>query len=339
MREKRSQGLPITINELILVYRRHTHEYYQKNGKVTREAEIIDEVLRLVRKKHGGQRIEAFGPTALDELRDTMIDDLDWSRKYINRQTPRVIAMFKWAARKEICSAEVHAQLLTLGGLKKGRTRARETERVTIVEDDVVDQTLPHLPPIVADMVRLQRLTGARPGEICTLRPIDIDRSGSVWLYTPQEHKTEHHDKKRLIAIGPQAQSILLPYLVRHEDSYCFSPAESEEKRRRKAADKRKTPRSQGNSRGSNRVAAPKRTYSDFYSVASYRHAVQRACKKQEIKKWSPNQLRHSAATEIRKKFGLEAAQVVCGHQTADVTQIYAERDLDLAVRVAKEVG
>ncbi len=54
---------------------------------------------------------------------------------------------------------------------------------------------------------------------------------------------------------------------------------------------------------------------------------------------WSPNQLRHSFATEVRKRFGLEAAQVMLGHAHADVTQVYAERDLALAVRVAGEVG
>ena len=37
--------------------------------------------------------------------------------------------------------------------------------------------------------------------------------------------------------------------------------------------------------------------------------------------------------------FGLEAAQVVLGHSMADVTQIYAERDLSQAERIMKEVG
>jgi hypothetical protein len=35
----------------------------------------------------------------------------------------------------------------------------------------------------------------------------------------------------------------------------------------------------------------------------------------------------------------LEAAQVVLGHPKADVTQVYAERDLALAEKVAREVG
>ncbi len=52
LRQKRRQGSPLTINELVLVYRRHTHEYYRKNGKVTREATIIDDVIRYLRKHH-----------------------------------------------------------------------------------------------------------------------------------------------------------------------------------------------------------------------------------------------------------------------------------------------
>jgi site-specific recombinase XerC len=54
---------------------------------------------------------------------------------------------------------------------------------------------------------------------------------------------------------------------------------------------------------------------------------------------WHPNQLRHSFATEARRRFGLEAAQVSLGHAAADVTQVYAERDLTLAARVAAEIG
>lgn len=335
LREKRRYGLAVTINELVLVYRRHTHEYYRKNGKVTREAELIDEVIRLVRKDHGKEPIGEFGPTDLSALREKMIDDHDWSRQHINKQTPRIVGIFRWGAEKEICAPEVAMALKQLPGLKKGRTRAREAPGVTTVDDAIVDATVPHLPETIADMVRLQRLTGARPGEICLIRPEDIDRSGSVWLYIPERHKTEHHDKQRLIVIGPQGQAVLQLYLDRDAESYCFSPAESEQRRRQKVWENSKAAKT----RKCRRLPKPSRTYAEFYDTATYRHAVQRVCKRLDIEMWSPNQLRHSAATEIRKKFGLEAAQVVCGHQSADVTQIYAERDLELAVKVALEVG
>lgn len=44
----------------------------------------------------------------------------------------------------------------------------------------------------------------------------------------PESHKTEHHGRGRVIAIGPRAQAVLLPYLLRKATTFCFSPRESE---------------------------------------------------------------------------------------------------------------
>ncbi len=169
---------------------------------------------------------------------------------------------------------------------KKGRTRARETQGVTCVDDAVAEETIPHLLEIIGDMVRLQRFAGARLGEVCSLRRCDLDRSTEVWFYRPCQHKTEHHHKDRVIAIGPQSQQILLPYLVRDSESCCFSPAEPEERRRRKANAERTTPHSCSNTRGTNRVAAPKRRASDQCTTASYRRAIHRACENSGTEKW-----------------------------------------------------
>jgi site-specific recombinase XerC len=49
--------------------------------------------------------------------------------------------------------------------------------------------------------------------------------------------------------------------------------------------------------------------------------------------------LRQNAATRLWQQFGLEAAQVVLGHQSAAVTQIYAERDHAKEAEVMKKVG
>jgi len=45
------------------------------------------------------------------------------------------------------------------------------------------------------------------------------------------------------------------------------------------------------------------------------------------IDRWHPHQLRHNAATQLRKEYGLEAAQVILGHKTITVTQVYAEKN------------
>ena len=319
--------------------KQHANLYYRKAGQITREAELVTEILRLLLKYHGQMAIEQFGPVSLKELRERMISELDWSRKYINKQVNRLVLMFSWACENELTQPAVHLALREVRGLKKGRTKAREIKPVSPVDDRVVDATLPYLPEIVADMVRFQRLTGARPGEVCSLRPCDIDRSDEVWVYRPSHHKMDHCDTSRLIMIGPLAQEVLLPYLIREEESYCFSPVESVERKCRRQRAERKTPKSCGNNPGSRRVDQPKRVASACYSSASYRLAVRRACKKAGVDSWSPNRLRHTAATEVRKQFGLEAAQVICGHQSADVTQVYAERDLELAKEVAREIG
>jgi integrase len=75
------------------------------------------------------------------------------------------------------------------------------------------------------------------------------------------------------------------------------------------------------------------------YSVHSYARAITRAAEKAGVAHWAPNQLRHSAATDIRRQFGIEAAQVILGHAQLGVTQVYAEKDRALAIQVAQAVG
>jgi integrase len=337
LRDRRRRGHALTLNELVLVFVEHARKYYRKNGEVTREAGQIAEMLGLLRARHGTLPVEDFGPVLLKAFREELITERGWARGHLNKQVSRLVRMYRWAVENELASPECYAALKAVPGLKKGRTDARESKGVSCVEDAVVDKTLPGLPKVVAAMVRLQRLTGARPGEICALRPGDVDRSGKVWVYIPSSHKTEHFEKGRVVMIGPQAQEVLTPFLNRPARQACFTPRDSEMQRFASLAARRKTPPRSRDKAGAAKRA--NRRYAPSYTPDTYRHAVQRVCKRLGIAKWSPNQLRHTAATAIRKMYGLEAAQVVCGHESADVTQVYAERDLQLAWRVAEEIG
>jgi len=342
----------ITITEVCAVYWEHAQRYYCKNGKPSGWLAHIRLMLRKLRETYGLTPAADFGPIKLKAIRQTLID-AGHSRPYINKLVPIIPRMFKWAASEEIVPGGVYHALRTIEGLRKGRTVAHETKPVLPVEEAVVEATLPHLTPVVAAMVKFQRLTGARPGEVCQLCSCDVDRSGDVWEYRPESHKTEHHGRERVIYIGPQAQAVLLPYLLREAEAHCFSPAESEETRHVEQRQQRRT-RVQPSQRN-RRKARPRRTAKTFYTKDSYRRAVARAVEKANkarteeaadmgveaslLPHWHPNQLRHSAATEIRRKYGLEAAQVLLGHAKADVTQVYAERDSRLAVEVAKKIG
>jgi integrase len=55
--------------------------------------------------------------------------------------------------------------------------------------------------------------------------------------------------------------------------------------------------------------------------------------------RWAPNRLRHTFATEVRKRHGLEVAQIALGHSQANVTQVYAERDMARGIEVARAIG
>jgi len=328
----------ITNAEVMAAYVAFAKGYYRKAGKVTREYGLIVEACRAIKPLYGRALAVEFGPLALKAVRQSLVDS-GLSRKYINKQVDRIKRMTKWAAAEELIPASIPQALSMVTGLRKGRTEARETAPVKPVADSTVDATLDSLPAVVADMIRFQRFTGCRPDEVCSLRPCDLDRSGDVWRYRPESHKTEHHGRDRVVFIGPQAQGVLLRYLARDHQTYCFRPCDSEAKRRAAANKARKTPVSCGNTRGSNVKRHPKRIVGMRYSTDSYRRAIHRACDKAGVGRWSPNRLRHSAATEVRRRFGLEGAQVVLGHASADITQVYAERDATLGTRIAREIG
>ena len=75
------------------------------------------------------------------------------------------------------------------------------------------------------------------------------------------------------------------------------------------------------------------------YDSGSYGKAIRYACDRAKVERWSPNQLRHTAATLIRKQFGIEASQVILGHSELSVTQIYAEADREKAIEIARKIG
>lgn len=304
---------------LIEKYWEFCQTYYVKNGKPTDEQACVKIALRELNEQFPNERIDQFGPLKLEKYQHHLISKNN-SRNYINSQTSRIRRMFKWGVSREFVPVEVYQALMTLPGLRKGKSKARETSPVLPVEPDIFEVVIKQMDEQTADMLRLQLLTGMRPGEVRTMRPMDIDRSSDIWRYTPTTHKTEDHGKHRHILIGPQSQLILQKYLFREPDDFCFLRQDGKPILRwnygRKVADACK------------RAFPAPETYSD-----------------EQKKEWhkrhhfSPNQLRHSAATLIRKEFGLEAAQVVLGHSTADVTQIYAERDEEKAADVMRKLG
>lgn len=233
------------------------------------------------------------------------------------------------------------------------RKRARPSP-VKPVEDQHVDATLPYVTPHVSAMIQVQRLTGMRPDDVVSMRPCDIDQSGDVWIYERRDHKNRWRGHRRLIPIGPKAQAVLKPFMDRDREAYLFSPKESEawrlEHRPAYFNKQRKTKvypcelRARAAKKEARKRRKPKRQKRDRYDTDSYRNAIEYGFAKAkkagvEIPHWHPNQLRHTRGTEVRRDHGVEAAQVVLGHARADVTQVYAEKNLRMAIEIARQSG
>jgi integrase len=277
----------------------------------------------------GDALAERFGPKALKAVQQEMIDE-DLCINVINQRVRKIRHVFKWLAGEELIPASTWHGLQAVEALKPGRTAARSTAPVQAVPDEYVEAVRKHAPSTMDAMIQVQYLTGMRPGEVCSMRPIDIEMTGKVWIYRPPQHKSKHHDRKREIPIGPKAQEVIKPFLQRDVTAFLFSPREA----LRQRYEERPTHRHQP-------VVPPKteRRVGDRYRAKAHAKCIERICKENGIPHWSPNQLRHNAGTRLRKAFGLDVAQIVLGHSRADVTEIYAEADLQRAVAAMEKVG
>jgi integrase len=344
-----------TVAVILAAFLSHAERYYAPpDGTTSYELRNFKQACRPLRRLFGATSAGQFGPNRMRVVRDEMIK-AGWCRTRINREMARIRMIFKWAVRQELLPATVIHALRAVEPLRLGRTDARESMPVPAVDESHVSSTLPFLSPIVSSMVKIQLLTGMRSGEIVAMRACDIDTTGEIWLYSPPKHKTAHHGHKRRILIGPKAQAILWPLLKTDLRAFIFSPSDAEAERRETLRAKRRTPANRGNVPGSNKKAVPARTPGVAYDIGAYRRAIARACDKAfppspdltpaELAKWRsdhrwhPHQLRHTAATAIRRQFGLEAAQVVLGHATLSATQIYAEKNVAAAAAVMKQIG
>jgi len=293
----------ILIENLVLRFLDYVHkeqDYCERSQ--TRFAFVLKQLNHL----YGKQLVSQFGPTALKAIRRQYLEE-GLSLGTINGYIGIIKQVFYWGSEEEIVPAEVAGALRTMKMLQKGRSAAKENAPVQAVDDEIVEKTLPHInPPDVQDMVRVQRLIAGRPQDVYNMRFCDIDTSGEIWKYTPFTHKTKKKGKTRALPIGPKAQAILKKYFDQCADMEQFV------------------------------FLKPK---GKPYTAGCYGKKIADACKQAGVPHWSPNQLRHRGGTEVREKFGLDAAQAVMGHSSASTTEIYAKVSYEKAAKVAKEIG
>lgn len=317
-------ALGATVSEMVVPYLalakdRHTTRQFQRIGVAMRS--LVD--------LYGLEPASEFTPARLEVVRAKFVE-AGYCRNIVNSLTSIVRQLFRWAVVRGYVKLDVASALELLPDLRKRQTVAPDHPPVKPVHPALVQATLPHLPQIVADLVRVQLYSGMRPGEAVLLRPADIDRNWRefggvrIWLYTMDAHKTDWKGRAKQVPLGPLAQAALAPYLDRDPQSYCYSPYEVRLDWCRRY---RRKPHF-----GASRYPGK------HYTTQSYGHCIRTVCDRVLLPCWSPNQLRHAAATLIESELGREDARCVLGHDTPTTTAVYAE-SVERAARAVAKLG
>ena len=222
---KRPEG--VTVSELCALWDAHCREYYRgADGKPSSTATNAVLDVRLFRELYGNAAVAELTHADMLQLRDALVRS-GIARHTVNARLWRVKYMLAWALDEAIIPATVKAELTQVKGVKRGRSSAPERQPVRPVDDATIAATVEHLMPNTADMVRVHRLTGMRPCELCAMRWSLIDTSRLPWVYRvpPEVNKNDWRGElgqPRVVCIGPKARAIL----ERHRDGgdVPFSP-------------------------------------------------------------------------------------------------------------------
>jgi integrase len=356
-----------TVTQVLVPYLAFARDYYRDaDGSDTGQYERVVAALAPVEALYGDTPADEFDSLKLKAVRAELLRRPSrkdpakrLARGYVNNLIGCVQTAFTWLASERLVADAVAASLRTVTALRRGKGGV-EAPPVLPADPAAVEATLPHLLPVVRAMVELQRLTGMRPGEVCRLTPAEVStdparpivvthgdrpqkvaalRVGEtlVWVYGPSRHKTCGKGKARLVAIGPQGQAVLGPYLAdREPGAHCFCPVESVRlfHCQKRAARKSKVQPSQVDRSRPYRRTRP----GPFYTPDSYRHAVQRACRRAGVPLWSPNQLRHTVADMVSERHDEDTASAVLGN-TPDIVRVYTLQRLGKAAAVMARCG
>lgn len=310
----------ITIREVMSMYFTDRAIYFDNGNGPTRYLQNIKSGLKPVLEEMGSAKLKDLDAPTLAGLRDQWVQEGRIARSTINRRLQFVTKLIKWCIERGYSTPEQLIGISTVERIKRGRYGARDTEPVGPACPDAVRLVMQEVPESIRAMMELIELTGMRPGEARRMKLSELERvkhnGESVFKYTPSRHKTSHLGKRRRIFIAGRARQIIIERIstlakstLFEEDSegYLFSP--------------------DGDG------AKP-------YQESSVPQAIRRARKRAGVDRWTPNQLRHTYATETRSKgYQLELIADLLGHADPRTTLIYAEPDdgaaLDAAVKLA----
>ncbi len=304
----------LLLSELAELYLEFVEREYTKRGEKSSEVHAQKATVRILLSLYGDRDIPDFGVDQFRQFQRHMAEK-GYARKTIRDYANRVLQMIRFGAERGHVRGEQWDRLRAARKIRRGAGIGVKTQKRKPVPDEQVTAIFPHLDkrePVRAmleTMIRLQRVIGLRPIEICVMRPADIDRNcGEEWRYTvhPDWNKLDHLEQDQEYYLGPRSREILLPLLEgKAPDEFLFHlPGKS-----------------------------------NPVSRLWYGRKIKAACEKAGIPVWNPHRLRHSRATEVLNHSGsfTDAAEAI--GDTEEVARRNYTDSESIRRRIARESG
>lgn len=304
-------------------------KYRRADGTETSEPHLIQQALRRLVQAHGDVRCQDYSTAHLRALQRTFVKPVakyasanggqqkrakPLSTRTANAYTQRIMRMFKWAELEGYAPEGTHGKLSLVPMLEQGEYSSQKSEPREPVSPADLRAVLRYLRSDgcrSADaertelLIRVAVATGARISELLHLRRCDVIEKGGERFFSPAQHKNSHRGQERVVWIPKRAWELLEPFLPLDARAYVWHV---EGKARR------------------------------AMSYAGARDRLRVAIKRAGCKAWTWHQLRHSRATQLAERYGLETAGVLLGHKGAStpaglvVTAGYVHRQVEKVV-------
>ncbi|MFO0937881.1 MAG: tyrosine-type recombinase/integrase [Gemmataceae bacterium] len=348
----------LTISTLLHSYLQHL----EKNESSLNTRDLANRACLSLIAYYGTESALAFGPSQFATWAQSLMEPdkkngrpRSLCQQTIKQYTRAIIRAFCWGVTADLIKTN-ESRLPDLERMNPLYLcqNARKPQKRDPAESEDIAAVLAELTPTLQAAVRLQCLTGMRSGEMLSMRPMDLRKSGlvhleskkvididretekarergeigpdeSIWIYVPNSHKTEKLGHFRAIPILPAAQKVLESLPSRPATMPFITPRESVEQRMIQLRAQRKTKVQP--SQVSRKKIRPLKTAGDRYTPQVYCKAVKGACDRAGINAWTPHCLRHAAGSTIADEEGnIRGSQAMLGHASPRTTEGYTRK-------------
>lgn len=319
----RSPNQPTTMGALADVWVAHLQSLgrYKHNGQETSTWAYIRSSVQTFKKSFGTVPIGLFSRSHMVRYRDEQ-EALVAACKHLphnaNRKIRKLREFIAWCVQRDqlryvlgtvcdnlpIVKHHHHQDVIAVRSHRKRAVSWEDVNRLAEASNEVY-----------ADMFRVHRTIGCRPGELCAMHVEEITvLQDGWWTWSPKSHKTQHRGGKLTYWLNADAQKLLEPWVAKARGGrgWVFNYKET-------------------GCAGNRKYQTSCKDLSGPISLAAYRRSIIVGCEKAGVELFTPHELRHAVASERANdpRLSLSAAGRSLGHSSISSLQSYVHPDED----------